>query len=113
MWLAAWNVYENGMMMLEAAELGNLSQYRKHQDRMHRRYGPDLWPLQYQVEVRTRVEHFPRIKRDGLAEYMQAKSDIEAMGGDFSQSRQSYNPSRPYIRHSNVRETRKLLDATV
>ena len=34
MWLAAWNVYQHCLMMLEAVELGRLVNYRRHQERL-------------------------------------------------------------------------------
>ena len=96
MWLASWSVFQHGLMMLEAVELGRLTAYRKHQERMHRRYGSNLWPLQFQVEKRTRDELFPRLKRDGYAAYLKKKSDVETAGGTWDKSMHPYDPEKPW-----------------
>ena len=85
MWLASWSVFQHGLMMLEAVELGRLTAYRKHQERMHRRYGAALWPLQFQVEERTRDELFPRLKRDGYAAYLKNKGRCRGCGYDLGE----------------------------
>ena len=96
MWLASWSVFQHGLMMLEAVELGRLTAYRKHQERMHRRYGAALWPLQFQVEKRTRDELFPRIKRDGYAAFLKKKKDVEDAGMTWDQSMHPFNPNKPW-----------------
>lgn len=63
---------------------------------MYKRYGVDVWPLQYQVEVRTRVELFPRIKRDGLASWYEAEAEAKAKGEDFDESKHPFKKDKAW-----------------
>ena len=96
MWLASWHVFSHGLLMLEAVELGRLTAYRKYQERMHRRYGAALWPLQFQVEKRTRDELFPRIKRDGYADYLKEKAAVEQAGHEWNKNMHPFDPEKPW-----------------
>ena len=60
MWSAAWAVYQNTLLMLDAVDLGRLTAYKKRLDRYYDRHGQKAWALLYQTDFRTRLEHFPR-----------------------------------------------------
>ena len=96
MWLASFMVYQHGLMMLEAVELGRLTAYRKYQERMHRRYGAAMWPPQFQVEKRTRDELFPRIKRDGYAAYLKAREKAQKDGIVWEKTMHEFDPDKPW-----------------
>ena len=55
-WEACFDVYSTAMLMLAACDLGSLTDYVDLQRRMHCRYGPMCWHLQYQAEARMRLE---------------------------------------------------------
>ena len=46
--------------------------YKCKQDRTFEKYGDKLCALRYQTEVRTRGEHFVRVKRQALTGYNKA-----------------------------------------
>ena len=48
---------------------------------------PNDWPLIYQAEARTRLEHAPRIRRRGISERKAAMEDNKS---------HSFDPSRPW-----------------
>ena len=69
MWCASWQVFHNSMLMLGAVDLGKLTAYKRKMDVYHQKHGDSIWALQYQTDVRTRNEHFVRLKRECLADY--------------------------------------------
>lgn len=62
MWSACWNIFQNCLVMLDAVDLGKLIAYKKKMDHYYESHGEKIWALQYQTDVRTRGEHFVRIK---------------------------------------------------
>ena len=68
MWRASYIVYMNCLVMLDAVDLGKLLAYMRKQDSYYEKYGSRAWALQYQIEVRTRSEHFLRVRRDILSD---------------------------------------------
>ena len=63
-WSDSFAVFRNACLMLDIADLGVLMQYHDQIARYHSRYGPATWLLIYQSDVRTRLEHMPRTRRD-------------------------------------------------
>ena len=87
LWLASWNILQHGFLMHRAVDLGNLLEYRRYMERFYSKFGENTWALQYQADVRTRLEHFPRTNRRGYAEWKEAQ-----MAG----KNHDYDPSRPW-----------------
>ena len=73
----------------EQADLGVLEVYRKKQLDFWNLYGQKGWALQYQADVRCRLEHFEVVHRDLRAKYEEAT----AAG---LQPMDPYNPARPW-----------------
>ena len=48
---------------------------------------PNAWPLIYQVEARTRLEHAPRVRRRGISEHKTATEEGKT---------HAYDPERPW-----------------
>ena len=69
MWRASFTVYRNCLVMLDAVDLGKLLSYLSKQDQYQEKYGSRVWALQYQTDVRTRSEHFIRVKREAMSDY--------------------------------------------
>ena len=74
MWMACNRLSEVALIMLDAVDLGKLQQYRDMMTRYHQRYGNSVWHLLYQADVRTRLEHMDRVRRDAAIEHAAAKS---------------------------------------
>ena len=49
--------------MIDAVDLGHLQKYRSHIERLVERYGPKVWSVIYQGDVRCGLEHMERVKR--------------------------------------------------
>ena len=73
MWMACYRLLEVALIMLDAVDLGKLQQYRDMMTRYHQRYGNSVWHLLYQADVRTRLEHMDRVRRNATIEHAAAK----------------------------------------
>ena len=62
-WLQSYNVLMTVLVMIDAVDLGHLQKYRSHIERLAERYGPRVWSVIYQGDVRCRLEHMERLKR--------------------------------------------------
>ena len=60
-----YTLLQTGMVMFDQVDLGNLMSYQDKVKGYSDRYGVGVWHLIYQCEVRTRLEHFERIRRQG------------------------------------------------
>eukprot|EP00435_Cladocopium_sp_Y103_P055167 s446_g18.t1 len=67
-WLQSYNVLLTALVMVDAVDLGHLQTYRAHVERMAERYGPRVWSIVYQADVRCRLEQMERLKRKLVAE---------------------------------------------
>ena len=111
MWTACWNIFQNCLVMLDAVDLGKLIAYKKKQDHYYETHGEKIWALQYQTDVRTRAEHFVRIKRDGLADYNRAWSECLHLHGNIETAKDhfknAYDPARPwdFVFHKALKDT--------
>lgn len=84
-WLQSYNVLMTVLVMLDAVDLGHLQKYRSHIERLAERYGQRVWSVIYQGDVRCRLEHMERLKRNLKAEH----DRVLRAGGtsDFDESR--------------------------
>jgi hypothetical protein len=64
-WDKCYTLLQTGMVMFDQVDLGNLMIYLDKVKGYSDRYGAGVWHLIYQCEVRTRLEHFERIRRQG------------------------------------------------
>lgn len=86
-WLASYNVLLTALVMTKAVDLGILTKYRTHVERLHDRYGPKVWAIVYQADVRFRLELLERVKRECAAEH-----DLATQNGSST----PYDPNRPW-----------------
>lgn len=99
MWCASWNVFKNTMIMLDAVDLGKLCAYKRKLDVYYERHGEKAWALLYQTDVRTRNEHFGRVKREAIASYNKTWDDLVAVIGRTEARDKfvhAYDPNRPW-----------------
>ena len=73
-WVRGFNVFKTGAIMLNAISHATLDNYMKHIVNFARLYGPKVWALIYQADVRARLEHVERIRRRGQVEADTAKA---------------------------------------
>ena len=71
-WLAGFAVFKTGAIMLGEVTPATLDLGMKIITSYAHRYGPDVWALIYQTDVRARLEHMERVRRQGAAEHAQA-----------------------------------------
>ena len=86
-WLQSFNVLMTVLIMIDAVDLGHLQKYKAHIERLAERYGVKVWSIVYQADVRCRLEHMERLKRDLVAEH----EKITNAGGTST-----FNPKRPW-----------------
>ena len=84
---AGFAVFRTGCIMLEEITLSTLALWQDTILKYSSRYGPSVWTLIYQTEVRARSELLTRTKRAGFMALNQAK----AAGGTHP-----YNPDKPW-----------------
>ena len=87
-WLRSWSVLECTLLLLRQVKAERLRMYSDVIRKFHLRYGPAIWPILYQADVRMRSEEFERIRR--FAEIALTRSDP----ADFLYSR--YDPKLPW-----------------
>lgn len=86
-WLSSFNVLVTALVMTKAVDLGILNMYRTQIERLHDRYGPKVWAIVYQADVRFRLELLERVKRECAAEHN------VALGNGSSTP---FDPKRPW-----------------
>ena len=86
-WVAGFTVFKTGAVMLKQMSPWTCDLWIKTVVAYAKRYGPEVWALLYQTEVRARREHMVRIKRRGLHEREKAL----AKGGDHD-----LDPDKPW-----------------
>ena len=62
-WLQSYDVLLTVLVMIDPVDLAHLQKYRSHIERLAERYGPRMWSVIYQGDVRCRLEHMERLKR--------------------------------------------------
>jgi hypothetical protein len=99
LWCASWMVFQTSLTMLDAVDLGKLLSYKRRMDRYYQAHGEKVWGLLYQTDVRTRGEHFIRVRREGLAAYNAAWFEMVTLHGEQEAARRfkhPYDPKRPW-----------------
>eukprot|EP00435_Cladocopium_sp_Y103_P047095 s2113_g13.t1 len=86
-WLQSYGVLATCLVMLDAVDLGHLQKYRAHIEKLAERYGSRVWSVIYQGDVRCRLEHMERLKRNLKAEH----DRVVASGG-----KSDYDEDRPW-----------------
>jgi hypothetical protein len=86
-WLACWDVFTTGMIMLDACTPPVLMAYGAHIAHYARRYGPQCWALIYQVETRFRREHMERARR---------RASMELDTAIVNNVSHEFDPARPW-----------------
>ena len=56
-WKRIYAFLMSSLVILDAVSRRRLDDYRKHITQLHDLYGPDMWHVLYQAEVRCRAEH--------------------------------------------------------
>ena len=87
MWLAAYTVLQDILVMIDAVDLGNLLKSRNVVEKLHDRFGDKVWSIIYQGDVRCRLEHMTRIRRRAQADH-----DEAVAAGKTT----SFDPARPW-----------------
>ena len=77
-------------MMLEAISSSALDQYHDLIQRYYQRYGPSVWLILYQADVRARMDHMERMRRQG--------AKLHATGSVYT-STHVFVPARPWDWH--------------
>ena len=78
-WQACWAIFKTSAIMLQELSPSTLDLWEKMVTTYAGKYGAEAWALIYQAEVRARLEHLCRVRRDGAA----AKIQAAAAGGDL------------------------------
>jgi hypothetical protein len=86
-WLAGFAVFKTGAIMLGEVTPATLDLWTKVITGYAHRWGADVWALIYQTDVRARLEHMERVRRQGAAEHAQAIA-----GGGYH----SFDPKHPW-----------------
>ena len=86
-WMAAFAVFRTGAIMLGQISPATLDLWINVVTGYAARYGPQAWALVYQTEVRARLEHMERVRRNGAA----ARRAALAAGGTHP-----FNPDLPW-----------------
>ena len=118
MWCASWQVYANCLLMHDAVDLGKLVAYKRKMDTYYQKFGDQAWALQYQTDVRTRHEHFGRLKREGFVSYNHAWDEHVKSGRFPSEEaaiatfKHAFHPDRPwdYVFAAALKDTQWWLD---
>ena len=85
-WEEGWKVYQNAMLMPNAADLGVPERYRKKIVKLNADY-PGTWALLYQTDTRARSELFGRKFLKALAHQQQAEAAGHANTTGFRKDR--------------------------
>ena len=89
-WLAAFKVFRTACIMYNVITPERLDAYSEKIATLHAK-NPALWPLLYQADVRTRLEHMPRVRDDLQGEYDKAISN-----GQVPDTITFFNPVQPW-----------------
>jgi hypothetical protein len=83
-WLKNFKCLRTGLISWGAVSLGRLDGYSDMISRYHSRYGPSIWHVLYQADVRCRSEHMERVRRRGEEEsaVCAAAHGVHAMEAD-------------------------------
>eukprot|EP00971_Amphidinium_carterae_P137008 2715093-Amphidinium_carterae.1 len=68
--------------MLNIISPARLDAYREFIARLHRTYGESIWPIIYQADVRARLEHAERVRRDGQLAHSRGQAGINVFRPD-------------------------------
>ncbi len=83
-WLKNYKCLRTGLISWGAVSLGRIDGYSDMIGRYHSRYGPSIWHVLYQADVRCRSEHMERVRRRGEEEraVVAAAQGVHAMEAD-------------------------------
>eukprot|EP00969_Alexandrium_andersonii_P109263 4820471-Alexandrium_andersonii.AAC.1 len=73
--------------MLDQVEPATAEFYYTVAKEYHHRYGPEIWALLYQADVRCRLEHMERIRIHAIADFDAARTAGLA---------HAYSPAKPW-----------------
>jgi len=83
-WLASFMVFRTGCIMLDVLSPATCEYYYKHIGAYAARYGPQVWPLLYQADVRARLEQITRVARSAAQAHVR------------SNNTSTFDPKRPW-----------------
>jgi len=86
-WVKGFAVFKTGAIMLGELSPAVCDHWMKMIVDYTRRYGPSVWPMIYQAEVRARLEHLERVRRSGSA----ARDEAVAAAGTHP-----FDPKHPW-----------------
>ena len=86
-WEECYDVLSTGLLMLDIVSRNKLADYKSHIKELASAYGPKVWHLLYQTDVRCRQELMHELHEDALLAHAEA---LER--GTFS----SFQPGRPW-----------------
>jgi len=86
-WEVSWRLFRTACIMLKILSPAAADGYRDHIHRLHNRYGPTIWLMLYQTDVRFRSEHSERIRRRG--EVLKARAVANNTASEF-------DPNQPW-----------------
>ena len=86
-WEECHECLKTGLVMFDAVSLGWIDLYHAKQQKYHRRYGAQVWHVQYQAEVKMRREAMERTCRRGELEHPPAIA---------AGNTQEYEPDHPW-----------------
>ena len=86
-WLKCYLVLRTALIMLDQVGLATLDRYSTQLNEYANRYGPVVWHIIYQADVRARLEHMERVRRIAIDEH------AKAVAAGFSHS---FEPDRPW-----------------
>lgn len=67
-WELSYATFAMGCIMLDEIKPARLDSYKRLHRRCHERYGPQIWAVLYQADVRAWLEHAERVRRRGQDE---------------------------------------------
>ena len=86
-WFKCYLVLRTALIMLDQVGLATLDRYASQINEFANRYGPIVWHIIYQADVRARLEHMERIRRIGIEQH--AKATAAGLAHE-------YDPDKPW-----------------
>ena len=86
-WSKCWRLFRTGAIMMDILKISTMENYFDKIKDYITKFGPDLWCLIYQAEVRARQEHWERCRRIGA----EAHSKATTAGASHE-----FDPSQPW-----------------
>ena len=74
-WRKAYRIFATCCLLFNVISKERLERYADLVEKYANQYGPSMWALVYQTDVRTRLEHSVRIRREGVLAAAKATKD--------------------------------------